>query len=89
MFAAIGPMIVEHPLVFLNNSMKSDDYILLVGETVPDLENLGRCRDVVCEEDADSNPFNETVRLTYISDTFREDIDFPGLIEDTSLDTSI
>lgn len=87
--AAIGPMLVESPLVFLNNSMKSDDLILFVAETVPDLEQLGRCREVVCEEDSDSDPMSGLVRLIYISDTFRDDIVFPGIFEDKVLDTSV
>ena len=85
-----GPLLVDHPFVFLNNTQKSDDHLLFIGETLPDLDRLGRCTDVECEVDPSCDPFSdETVRIIYHSDTFRDGLVFPGIFEDKVLDTSV
>lgn len=88
--AAGNLLLVEHPLLFLNNTLKSDNYLLFLGDTLPDIPPFGRCSDVECEVDPECDPLSEDiVRIRYLSHTVRKSEVFPGIYEDMVLDTSI
>ncbi len=87
--AAGNMILVNNPLDFLNNTAGDDKTVKFLGETLPDLETLGRCRDVTCQVDPDCDPFSHVIGIKYLYDTEKQGAVFPGIVEDKILDTSI
>ncbi len=87
--AAGFPMLVENPLYFLNNSLKSDNHLLFIGDIPPDLEPLGRCSDVECAPEWEPGS-SETIRIRYRAHTFRESEGlYPDIFDDSILEASV
>ncbi len=88
--AAGNMVLVDNPLDFLNNTNGSEKTLsFILGDVVPSLEPLGRCRDVTCEVDPSCDPIEDIIiALRYIEQRIRTDV-VPGVFEDKVLDTSI
>jgi hypothetical protein len=84
-----GPLLAGHPFDLLNNTMERTNLLEFMGDSLPDIDPLGRCSDVECEVDPDCDPLKGTVKITYISHVIRDDLRVPGVFEDRVLDTSI
>ncbi|MFW9840828.1 MAG: hypothetical protein ACFFES_08045, partial [Candidatus Thorarchaeota archaeon] len=85
-----GLVLVDHPFVLLNNSMISGNMLEFLGDLVPDLEPLGRCREVECEVDPECDPFSEeNIKVKYLSQRILETTVISGIFEDKLLDSSV
>lgn len=85
-----GLVLVDHPFVLLNNSMISGGMLEFLGDLVPDLEPLGRCREVECEVDPECDPFSEeNIKVKYLSQRILETTVISGIFEDKLLDSSV
>lgn len=87
--AAGNMILVNDPMDFLNNTSDDEKTLIFLGDTLPPMESLGRCRDVTCQVDPECDPFSYVIGIKYLYDTERQESVFPGIVEDKVLDTSI